>query len=594
MFRRKKEETMIPWDITDRTKIPDEPEKEVTADQQDSPKDVQADQQDSPKDAQADQQDPPKDAQADQQVFADDPKSDLSADGIESDTKAAETDMVTPAALVWAKAREKAQASNTSLESDHSAGPSGPDVSQGPSESNLPPGDIPQEAGQEPVRPDQPTVEGDGSSWVSGAEENDTSYSDYYSEDGEEEDDYTEEKPKKKEHGPVFIWFRRILLTVGCFVAALLMTFVYSLWSEYTGGRVYTGNEIQIEIPKGTTPRQAAEILQDAGAIHYKSTFLAKVLIEKKNDGLKYGSYKISKGDSLDDIVNKLTTGSMASEESRFTIPEGYSIEMIADRLEQGYGISGDDFLKAVDKAQKEFVYADQLPSKDKVAYPLQGYLFPDTYHITKETTADQLVSSILKNFDKVFDESRQKKAKKLGLSVEDVLIMASLVQKESYNEDDYPAIAGVINNRLDKGMKLQFDSTVVYAISDGKFGVDRVTYKDLDVDSPYNTYHIKGLPPGPICNPGLKAIDAVLNPDKHDYLYFRADPNKDDGSNIFSKTYEEHMAVEDSTDVEEITKKDQSSEEDKTKDSKSKDSKSKETKTKETKSKDTKTKDTN
>lgn len=591
MFRRKKEETMIPWDISDKKKIPDEIETGedspgLSEEVNESEREVPSGQEEPEEEMSTSQEKPEEEVSNNQEESVNDLETDLSADVNESDGKTGGPEFNTPAALIWAKAREKASAG--SLEQENPASQPGPDEGADASGPDVPAEDIPQEAGPEPA------VSFDGGPWETQAEKADDSYSSYYPEDEEEEEEYTEEEPRESKWQPVLIWIKRIFLTIGCFVAALIMTFFYSLWSEYTGGRVYTGNEIQIEIPKGTTPRQAAEILQDAGAIHYKSTFLAKVLIEKKNDGLKYGSYKISKGDSLDDIVNKLTTGSMASEESRFTIPEGYSIEMIADRLEQGYGISGDDFLKAVDKAQKDFVYADQLPSKDKVAYPLQGYLFPDTYHITKETTADQLVSSILKNFDKVFDESRQKKAKKLGLSVEDVLIMASLVQKESYNEDDYPAIAGVINNRLDKGMKLQFDSTVVYAISDGKFGVDRVTYKDLDVDSPYNTYHIKGLPPGPICNPGLKAIDAVLNPEKHDYLYFRTDPNKDDGSNIFTKTYEEHMAVDDGTDVEEITKKDQSSEEDKTNDSKSKDSKSKETKTKETKSKDTKTKDTN
>lgn len=109
---------------------------------------------------------------------------------------------------------------------------------------------------------------------------------------------------------------------------------------------------------------------------------------------------------------------------------------------------------------------------------------------------------------------------------------------------DEYPTVAGVINNRLEQDMYLQFDSTVVYAISEGLYGVDRVLYSYLEVDSPYNTYKNKGLPVGPICNPSLEAIDGVLQPEEHDYLYFQTDQSKNDGSNLYFETYEEHSAA--------------------------------------------------
>lgn len=154
------------------------------------------------------------------------------------------------------------------------------------------------------------------------------------------------------------------------------------------------------------------------------------------------------------------------------------------------------------------------------------------------------MVQKILEEFQQKFDQSRQEAAAAAGMSVEEVLIRASLVQKETERPEEYPTIAGVINNRLSKNMNLQFDSTVVYAMTGGLYGVDRVLYDHLKTESPYNTYLNKGLPAGPICNPSLEAIDGVLHPEENEYLYFQADAVKNDGSNLYFKTYEEHAAA--------------------------------------------------
>ena len=185
--------------------------------------------------------------------------------------------------------------------------------------------------------------------------------------------------------------------------------------------------------------------------------------------------------------------------------------------------------ITAVTKAADTSRYKNILPDKTKVFYQLQGYIYPDTYYLSKNITGDQLVAKILEEFDKKFDTTRQQKAAQLGMSVEEVLIRASLLQKETELPEEYPIIAGVIHNRLDKKMKLQFDSTAVYAITKGQYGIARVMYKDLEVDSPYNTYKYKGLPVGPICSPSLEAIDGVLNPQKNDYLYFQMNTVKND-----------------------------------------------------------------
>ena len=248
-------------------------------------------------------------------------------------------------------------------------------------------------------------------------------------------------------------------------------------------------------------------------------------------------------------LVKELATQD-GQKENKFTIPEGYTIEMTASKLEKEGIMSAQEFLTAVTNAAVTSKYKDVLPKKKKVFYQLQGYIYPDTYYLAKDITGDQLVAKILDEFDKKFDATRQEKAKKLGMTVEEVLIRASLLQKETELPGEYPIIAGVIQNRLDKKMKLQFDSTAVYAITKGQYGIARVMYKDLKVDSPYNTYKHKGLPVGPICSPSLEAIDGVLNPQKNDYLYFQMDTVKNDGSNIFSKTYEEHKAASATTEA--------------------------------------------
>lgn len=217
---------------------------------------------------------------------------------------------------------------------------------------------------------------------------------------------------------------------------------------------------------------------------------------------------------------------------------------MIAEKLENEGVMSQEEFLTAVENAAADFQYKDILPAADQVFYQLEGYIFPDTYYLSEDMTGDELVAKILDEFLQKFDEQRQQEAEAMGMSVEEVLIRASLVQKETERPEEYPMVAGVINNRLAQNMRLQFDSTVVYAMTKGMYGVDRVLYADLEIDSPYNTYKNDGLPVGPICSPSLEAIDGVLHPAEHNYLYFQTDQVKNDGSNLYFETYEEHAAA--------------------------------------------------
>lgn len=323
----------------------------------------------------------------------------------------------------------------------------------------------------------------------------------------------------------------------------------YPIGREYFQEKSVAGKDIEITIEKGSTSRDVSAILKKKGIIRYEAAFLLKLYFSDYKGKLRYGTFDLNDGMSLSKVIKELATQD-GQKENKFTIPEGYTIEMTANKLEKEGIMSAQEFLTAVTNAAATSKYKDVLPKKKKVFYQLQGYIYPDTYYLAKDITGDQLVAKILDEFDKKFDQTRQEKAKRLGMTVEEVLIRASLLQKETELPEEYPIIAGVIQNRLDKKMKLQFDSTAVYAITKGQYGIARVMYKDLKVDSPYNTYKHKGLPVGPICSPSLEAIDGVLNPQKNDYLYFQMDTVKNDGSNIFSKTYEEHKAASATTEA--------------------------------------------
>ena len=358
---------------------------------------------------------------------------------------------------------------------------------------------------------------------------------------GADHEDGPDEKPR---------WGRRIVLFILLIFVSILLTFGYSMASEFLRKDTEGTKEVDITINQGDTATQIAQNLKRNGVIRYTTPFLVKTYLSDYRGKMQYGTFTVHDGMSLDTLIKKLSTEGEQKGYTAFTIPEGDSITRIAARLEKKGIMKADDFLLAVKKQAKHFTYEDQLPSEEKVFYQLEGYIYPDTYYVTDATTGDQLVEKILANFEDHFDKTRQTQAKKMGLSVEEVLIRASMVQKETGLVEEYPMVADVIQNRLDRDMKLQFDSTVVYALTKGMYGKERVLHADLKVDSPYNTYLHKGLPVGPICSPSIDAIDGVLNPDDNDYLFFQYDAVKDDGSNLYFETYEEHDAAAATTGV--------------------------------------------
>lgn len=256
---------------------------------------------------------------------------------------------------------------------------------------------------------------------------------------------------------------------------------------------------------------------------------------------LRAGDYELRPTMSLDEVISILTAGRMSG--GLLTIPEGWRALQIADALAQGKVVGRQDFLQAVHSG------AVTLPAS-LGAFPshgsVEGFLFPDSYRFEPNTPAPAVVQRMVDDFDRHLTPDLRAGFAANGLGVAQAVTLASIVEREAVVADERPTIASVYLNRLRRGMKLQADPTVQYALvqpnarpSPDGYWKTRLTFADLAVASPYNTYQVVGLPPGPICNPGLASLEAVAHPASTDYLYFVARP---DHTHAFSRTYQEQV----------------------------------------------------
>ncbi|WHX89860.1 endolytic transglycosylase MltG [Peribacillus simplex] len=298
----------------------------------------------------------------------------------------------------------------------------------------------------------------------------------------------------------------------------------------------------KVKIPIGSSVNGISTLLEEQGII--KDARVFKYYIKFRNEsGFQAGEYKLSPSMSIEDIVTSIKTGKLMKEAAmKITIPEGKQLIQIADIIAVK---TGEDPKKVFKKLNdKKFVNSMQekfpqlLTSEienEKVLYPLEGYLFPATYDFYEEKPSlEAIVTEMLKKTDETL-QAYESQMDKNDYSVHQMLTFASLVEEEATAQVDRGKIASVFYNRIEEGMPLQTDPTVLYAKGSHK---SRVYYKDLEVKSPYNTYKNKGLPPGPIANAGRTSIDAVLKPEKTDYLYFLATP---EGEVLYSKTLDDH-----------------------------------------------------
>lgn len=302
--------------------------------------------------------------------------------------------------------------------------------------------------------------------------------------------------------------------------------------------------ETTVNITKGSSLGEISKKLKANDLISSETLFKGLAFISGSASKLQAGEYRFPGNLSLTQMISKLKTGEGANSDDEIKILEGWTLNTIALTFE-GRGIKQDDFFALAGKPPSvtgrmkaapalwshEFNFLEEKPS----GASLEGYLFPDTYRLHKDATAEDAITKMLTNFKNKAAQVIDEGSRVSGHSAYDILKVASIVEAEVPHVADRPIIAGVIWKRLSIGMALQVDSTVNYITSKGRASL---TSEDLKIDSLYNTYKYRGLPPTPIGNPGLNAIQAAIHPQDSSYLYWLS---AKDGTTIFSKTLDEH-----------------------------------------------------
>ncbi|MTH52521.1 endolytic transglycosylase MltG [Bacillus mangrovi] len=334
----------------------------------------------------------------------------------------------------------------------------------------------------------------------------------------------------------------RIVITAVIVFAIIAVSLIVYIQNSLSPVDSSNEKQVKISIPLGSSVSGIAAELKKEGLI--KDARVFKYYVKFRNEtGFQAGDYLMSKSMTMDEMIGLLKTGKMSEDIAiQITVPEGHQLSQIASNIEENTEFSKEEvmkrlqdpaFIQAMKKKYPETV-TNEIDNK-KVKYKLEGYLYPATYPFADEKTAlDTILEKMISQTDAaVKPYLPQLKEKKW--SVHYFLTMSSIIEEEATGQVDRQMISSVFFNRLETNMPLQTDPTVLYALGGHK---DRVLYKDLKVDSPYNTYRNKGVPPGPISNSGTVSMEAALKPDNTDFLYFLAAP---DGKVYYSKTLDEH-----------------------------------------------------
>ncbi len=327
----------------------------------------------------------------------------------------------------------------------------------------------------------------------------------------------------------VFLWFFGVALLLG----GVAFWYWDGQVEEARGNKKET---VTFVVEKGEGATVIAERLESQGIIKNKLPFLYYVMRSKLQDKIQSGSYELAGTMSIPEIVGRLIEGKVIPPGVRVTFPEGFTARMMAERL-TAVGLPGDSFLIIVSepfpKWKERFSFLATLPA----GASLEGYLFPDTYIFPREATGELIVNELLKTYEKKALPLFETYKGKTTLTPYQSLILASVIEEEGRNAEERRIISDVFLKRLAIGQPLQSDATVNYVLGTSKM---QPTFKDIETDSPYNTYRYPGLPPGPIANPGVESIAAALNPTPNEYYYFLN--NLKTGETVFSKTFEEHV----------------------------------------------------
>lgn len=322
-------------------------------------------------------------------------------------------------------------------------------------------------------------------------------------------------------------------LASGLAVAVVLAAIAAWVWVRAEIHRPFAGWDgpgVTVELPPGTSARAALARLGEAGVVRRPGVVSAWMRWSGTADDLQAGEYRFDAPAPPVEVVARLLAGDVYLHP--VTIPEGLTLPAIADRVaEAGFG-DPDSVLAAFrdPAAIREF---------DPEATDLEGYLFPETYRFPKGTTPERIARAMVDRFVETVGDDYAKRAAAVGLEVREAVVLASMIESETAVPGERPRISRVFHNRLERGMKMQCDPTVRYAIERDGGSVRRLSRADLRYESPWNTYVVHGLPPGPICSPGAASLEAAVAPDAGDDLYFVAAPG---GGHAFSRTLDAHL----------------------------------------------------
>jgi UPF0755 protein len=316
---------------------------------------------------------------------------------------------------------------------------------------------------------------------------------------------------------------------LGLLLVAAVLGAIYVVYAAVTGGESEPTGPARIEVVKGDTLSSVAEKLEQAGVIPSAFMFKMEARVGGYGTEIKTGEYTFARGAESEVILQKLTAGD-AAPTLEVTIPEGLSLEETAQEVAGQSGVSAAEFEEAARRTDYGYGFLE-----DPAIKTTEGFLFPKQYEFEKGTKAPQMVTRMLEQYlmeTQTLDISSAKE--RLNMSEYELVIVASLIEKEAARSEERPLVASVIYNRIRKDMPLQIDASVHYALD--KQG-EELSLADLKVNSPYNTYENTGLPPGPICSPSRDSLEAAMNPAETDYLYYVLKANGDE--HVFTSNYQ-------------------------------------------------------
>ncbi|MBE6063225.1 MAG: endolytic transglycosylase MltG [Clostridium butyricum] len=318
-------------------------------------------------------------------------------------------------------------------------------------------------------------------------------------------------------------------------LAVFLVGILFVMYYNFIIRKPLKGNAslVSIEVKTGDGFYDILNRLDKENKLRSRLMIKLNLVLNNKKINLNEGIYEMPSDSTLNDILKSLENNLDNINLVKVTIPEGYNVEEIGEKLEENGFCSKDEFITAINN----YELPDFVEEKNKTRYNLEGFLYPDTYLIKKGTNVEEIITIMLERFKSVMNEA----GKDVDMSLDDkemydIVTIASMIEKEARVDKDRSLIASVIYNRLNKDMKLQLDATVLYSLG---YHVETVLNRHLEFDSPYNTYKYKGLPEGPICNPGIESIKAAMEPAKSNYIYYVLQNN---GSHYFTDSYDDFL----------------------------------------------------